>query len=162
MSKKNEQENQKFLQCIIAKYFFSDAKHFFSEPSKNAKSIQDKHLCVSVLESSLMESLVHRNNRICLLCSAGNDYFQEELMWGDKEKHDPLLLGGFSMGNNGLHHHSHLYREFHRGMNGKSRPVVLWKGETARKKRFGWFPTDKAYYGQDLYRSVQICNGLIK
>ncbi|KAK6733207.1 hypothetical protein RB195_017144 [Necator americanus] len=61
-------------------------------------------------------------------------------MWGDKEKHDPLLLGGFSMGNNGLHHHSHLYREFHRGMNGKSRPVVLWKGETARKKRFGWFP----------------------
>ncbi|EYC20141.1 hypothetical protein Y032_0022g469 [Ancylostoma ceylanicum] len=59
-------------------------------------------------------------------------------MWGDKEKADPLLLGGFNMGmGNGLHHHhSHFYRELNRGINGKSRPVVLWKGETARKKRF--------------------------
>ncbi|VDK65895.1 unnamed protein product [Cylicostephanus goldi] len=63
-------------------------------------------------------------------------------MWGEKEKSDPLLLGGFNMGmGNGLHPHkySHLYQGLHQGINGKSRPVVLWKGETARKKRFGWF-----------------------
>ncbi|PIO67326.1 hypothetical protein TELCIR_10928 [Teladorsagia circumcincta] len=57
-------------------------------------------------------------------------------MWGDKEKTDPLLLEGFGMGN-GLHHHpKHLYRQLAQGINGKSRPVVLWKGDTARKKRF--------------------------
>ncbi|XGW10921.1 hypothetical protein V3C99_012432 [Haemonchus contortus] len=57
-------------------------------------------------------------------------------MWGEKEKTDPLLLGGFGMGN-GLHHPNHIYRQLQRGgINGKSRPVVLWKGDTARKKRF--------------------------
>ncbi|VDL77419.1 unnamed protein product [Nippostrongylus brasiliensis] len=62
-------------------------------------------------------------------------------MWGEKEKTDPLLLRGLGMGNGmSLHHHpKHLYHHLQEGINGKSRPVVLWKGDTARKKRFGEF-----------------------
>ncbi|KJH42038.1 hypothetical protein DICVIV_11980, partial [Dictyocaulus viviparus] len=115
-------------------YYDEDTHNWSVTEENSSKRKTRRTIILKSFEGSKRMSTVHQqfigeHSRYTLSASLR--------MWGNKEKSDPLLLGNFGMGNGFHHHQQHLYQHLQRGTASKTaRPVVLWKGETARKKRF--------------------------